>query len=292
MYFKPGDHVLMIGDVTWPDEKSLIVDRVREEIIPHLGGGIYDGIVFENAPPVKILRAAIQKIYWGGFIVIKNVVPTDVEEYKVLKGDPAMLVIQRPVPPPDWTREHYLEFQPRGRVWDAIKKVAHPSYAEKFANIDVGWEGKRAVEIGCGRGEVTRLIAKAGVRRIYAVDRSPAAVALAREFCDDCENVTVVCQDARLWNAPEAVSVIVALEFIEHVREEDIPAMLRVWRRYLKVGGMVHLLVPLGPDHVRDHKWAPSPTKLKQIMEAAGFKEKRHVRPEGSRKFYAEFIKR
>lgn len=286
---RQGDHVCLVDNVR-VDERGLIIDRVKSEQVPHLGGGIYDVIVFRHVPKIELLRIALEKVYWGGVIIIQSVVPRGLG-YNVLAGDAGELVIQRPPAPPDWTREYYLEFQPKGREWNAVKKKCHPSYAKKFVNIDVDWKGKRVVEIGCGRGEITRLIAKSGVQRVYAIDKSPAAVALTREFCDDCENVKAVCQDARIWNAPEAVDVIVALDFIEHIDEEDIPSMLRVWSRYLKPGGMVHIVTPLGGDHVRDHRWAPTPKKLKRVMEEAGFREKRHVRPEGSRKFRAEFVK-
>lgn len=118
---------------------------------------------------------------------------------------------------------------------------------------------------------------------------------LTKEFCDDLGNVATVCVDALEFEPnmfqDQDYDVIIAIEFVEHLAEQDLQKLMDSWYNSLRKGGLVHIVTPLGPDHVRDHKWAPIPKKLKEKMEQAGFKEKRRVRPEGSRKFLAEFIR-
>jgi|GEM_PF-5679542 len=290
---RDGDFVLLV------DGASLNLNEVKAKItscamkdVPHLGGGIYDVIVFPTIPPDDILEKSLEKVYWGGYVIVQGICEK-AEKYgfTVVSGDPSDLVLQRPPAPPYWSEEYYLKFQPKGIFWNPVTKATHPSYLEKFKNIDVNWKGKTVIEYGCGRGEITRLIALAGSKKVYAVDSASAAVALTSKFCSDLHNVEIVLNNALTWVCDEDVDVIVAIDFVEHIPEEDLAEMLKMWYNSLSANGIVHILTPLGGDAVRDHKWAPTPGKLRELVERAGFKEKRHVRPKDSRKFYAEFGK-
>lgn len=308
-YLNDGDRVMLVdgAEIHMDHPRALVIDRCSRKDVRGLGGGIYDMIVFPWMPAPAIFRKAIEKVYWGGYIVIYG--PESVIEdvgYQVVKGNPGPVVFRRPPPPDDWTKEYYLEFQLPGKYWNAETKEMYPAYREKFAQIDVDWEGKTVIEYGCGRGEITRLIALVA-RKVWAIDNSVEAVRLTTEFCDDLPNVVVVHSDALAYvdildtnwdgsiDGPTVefvrVDVIVALDFVEHLPEDKLPRLFEQMHKNLRPGGMVHIVTPLGRDHVRDHKWHPTPKKLRKFMEDAGFTYKRHVVPEGSRKFYAEFIK-
>ena len=290
--FKAGDEVLLVDGAEVPSRGDYRVTRCHAGDVPRVGGGIYDAIIFARMPPPDIMAKAIEKVYWGGYVIVlgPGVDFLNKVGYHVVDGKPGALVLQRPLAPPHWSREYYTEFQPKGREWNPDTKAMHPSYRGRFKNIDARWEGAAVIEYGCGRGEITRLIAESGVRVVYAVDLSPPAVDLTGQFCADLENVVPVRADARAWFSPEKVDVIVALDFVEHVDPVDLAKMFDAWRENLKSGGLVHIVTPLGGDAVRDHKWTPSPSKLRHLMEKAGFEYKRHVRPNGSKKFYAEFV--
>ncbi len=300
-YLESGDCILLVDDAKIEMDKhdkelDLKFEHCRLPDVVHLGGGIYDAIVFPTRPPSGILKKAIGKVYWGGYIIILGIEDIVKEiECQVLRGDPEMLVLRRPPAPPEWSREYYLEFQPKGKLWDAKTKRMHLGYERVFKNIDVVWKGKRVIEYGCGRGEITRQIALAGVSLIVAVDSAPEAIALTEKFCDDLGNVATICVNALEFEPNEFqrqdYDVIVAIEFVEHLFEQDLQKLMVSWYNSLKSGGLVHIVTPLGPDHVRDHKWHPTPRTLKEKMEKAGFKEKKHVRPKNSRKFLAEFVK-
>lgn len=300
-YLEPGSLVLLVDDAKVAMSKDdlalgLKFENCRLTDVAHLGGGIYDMIVFPLRPPNGILKKAFGKVYWGGYVVILGIgeVVSDAG-YVVVKGSAGPLVLRHPPAPPDWSREYYLEFQPKGAHWNAEIKRFHPSYEKTFGNIDVDWKGKRVIEYGCGRGEITRQIALAGAALVVAVDNASEAIALTKEFCADLGNVATVWVEALEFEPNEFqqrdYDVIVAIEFVEHLFEQDLQKLIGVWHNNLKKGGLVHIVAPLGPDHVRDHKWAPTPKNLEEKMKGGGFREKRHVRPEGSRKFLAEFTR-
>jgi SAM-dependent methyltransferase len=270
----------------------LAVEHCRLPDVVHLGGGVYDLIAFPKLPPKGILRRAIEKVYWGGYVVIFGFDGV-VEEagYEVIKGNPGMVVLRRPPLPDVWSEAYYQILPKGGGEWDPVSKNMHSRYRSNFDAIGIDWAAATVIEYGCGRGEITRLIALAGAERVYALDKAPPAIAMATRFCSDLQNVELACADALQWDSPEQVDIIVALDFVEHIEESDLSGLWKQMHRNLKAGGLVHIVTPLGPDAVRDHKWAPSPKLLKEKMEAAGFKYKQHVRPEGSRKFRAEFVK-
>lgn len=292
LYLNDGDHILLVDGVEVVGIEQCKVDHCKASNVAHVGGGIYDAIIFSAMPPEELIWEAIEKVYWGGHVIVLGVEDA-VEDagYQVVKGDPGLLVLKRPPLPDNWTEEYFLAMKGGGDVWNPETKAMHQRYRDKFAAIDVEWEGKVVVEYGCGRGEITRLIAEAGVEKVYAIDNAPAAISMTKRFCNDLANVSVVCDDAMLWRSPQQADVIVALDFVEHICEEDLEGMFEQWFDNLREGGLVHIVTPLGPDAVRDHKWAPTPKKLREKMEKVGFKYKKHVRPEGSRKFFAEFSK-
>lgn len=291
-YLKEGDHVLCVDEAVIDLWKIYKVDNCRLPDVLHVGGGIYDAIVFPKMPPEGILRRVIEKVYWGGYVIVLGVEKI-VEEagYQVVKGDPGPFVLRRPPLPDEWTEEYFLAMKGGGDVWNPETKAMHQRYRDKFSVIDVEWEGKVVIEYGCGRGEITRLISLADAKKVYAIDSAPAAISLTAKFCNDLDNVALVCDDALLWIAPEKADIVVALDFVEHIEEKDLPELFqRMWEN-MKPGGLVHIVAPLGPDAVRDHRWAPSPSKLREKMGVAGFKYKRHVQPKDSKKFLAEFVK-
>lgn len=293
-YISPQNRVLLVGvaKLVLRDDKILqdinVESVQRAHDVVGLGGGIYDVIVFPKMPPQAILEKSFKKVYWGGYVIVLGI---DVEGVSVVKGDPGILVLRRPPLPDPNTEEFYLEVCGRAKGYSAQAKTFHPRYQEKFDAIDFDFGNMAVADYGCGRGEIARLAALGGAEKVYALDVSPAAVALTKRFCDDLDNVEVICGSALVWESPRELDAIVAIDFVEHFSEDDLPTLFSRMRGNLKFGGMVHIMTPLGGDHVRGHKWAPTPNALKEKMEAAGFREKTRLRPEGSRKFHAEFLK-
>jgi ubiquinone/menaquinone biosynthesis C-methylase UbiE len=100
-------------------------------------------------------------------------------------------------------------------------------------------EGARVLEVGCGTGAVTRIVARwPGVSAAVGVDQSPVFVAKARELARDLASITFATADGR--SLPFAASSFEAVVFhttLCHVPEPQ--TMLDEAVRVLRPGGCV-----------------------------------------------------
>lgn len=79
---------------------------------------------------------------------------------------------------------------------------------------------ENALEIGCGTGEFTRLLA-ARARRVVAVDLSPQMIRLARQQSTAYSNIEYVQGDALSLSLPaESYDCIVSLATLHHLEQE------------------------------------------------------------------------
>lgn len=96
-YLRDGDRVLLVDDAPLPLDREceLVVDHCYLTDVLYVGK-IYDMIVFPKTPPEGILRKMIEKVCWGGYVVMAGVEKV-VEEYQVVSGNPRRLVLRRPL---------------------------------------------------------------------------------------------------------------------------------------------------------------------------------------------------
>lgn len=113
-------------------------------------------------------------------------------------------------------------------------------------------DGRRVVEIACGRGELAEWIAAHARPRSYiAADFSMSAVRLARERlarAGIARHAVVMQADAQAIALPSAsIDTVISCETIEHV--PDPRAAVREMGRLLRPGGRLFLTTPnyLGP---------------------------------------------
>ena len=96
--------------------------------------------------------------------------------------------------------------------------------------LDLGFlkEPKRTLDLGCGRGEITRQLARQG-RNVIALDYSTAAIAIAEScFADEPELIPRVefnCADATELDLPAPVGTVLAGDIIEHLSRSEVERM-------------------------------------------------------------------
>lgn len=137
--------------------------------------------------------------------------------------------------------------------------------------------GKRVLEIGCGVGNFTRLLA--GRELVVAVDVDPNCVAKLRQSLSGQSNlvplnIDVLAPDFREL-AKHGLDSVVCLNVLEHV-SDDLQA-LRNMRAVLPSDGRVVLIVPAfqglyGPiDRHLGHHRRYSKESMKALAHSAGF---------------------
>lgn len=86
--------------------------------------------------------------------------------------------------------------------------------------------GKRVLEIACGTGNWTEVLAKRAAS-VVAVDISPTALALAREKLSGYQNVTLVRGDAYdLGNVGDSFEVMLSADWWSHIPKAMLSASL------------------------------------------------------------------
>jgi SAM-dependent methyltransferase len=95
---------------------------------------------------------------------------------------------------------------------------------------------ERTLEIGCGTGEFTRLMAE-GAQRVFAIDLSPEMIRLAQQQSGDYPNIEYVVEDFMSLSLPdESYDCIVSLATLHHLSLEQ--ALLKM-KEALKPGGVL-----------------------------------------------------
>lgn len=103
--------------------------------------------------------------------------------------------------------------------------------------------GPSVLEVGCGTGNFTLLLAESG-RRVTAFDLNADYVEQARKRFASASNVQVHCADATTAEWTETFDSVVLLDVLEHI-EADTDFLNRL-RRALKPDGRLILKVPAG----------------------------------------------
>ena len=107
---------------------------------------------------------------------------------------------------------------------------------------------QRAVDLGCGPGEMTLLVAShLPDATVVGVDNSRAMLDAARDVASD--RVHFVEGDLAAWSDPEGVDLIVANASLHWVPDHE--NVLRHWRGSLRAGGRIAVQVPANGAEVQ-----------------------------------------
>jgi len=143
----------------------------------------------------------------------------------------------------DWNPQQYRKF---------AAERAQP-FHDLLALIQPG-EFRRAVDLGCGPGELTAAAAASlGVAHMRGIDNSPAMLAAAAAHAND--GVEFVAGDISEWNSAHDVDLVLASASLQWI--PDHAAVLARWAAGLAPGGQLAVQVPANaymPSHtVADH---------------------------------------
>lgn len=106
-------------------------------------------------------------------------------------------------------------------------------------------DGMRVLEIGCGIGTVTSLLAKAVPNgRVLAVDISPKSISIAKANLQRCRNVEFRVSDMSDFRSPDRFDFVVLPDVIEHIPVDQHPQLFATIAKHLDPEARVLINVP------------------------------------------------
>ncbi len=116
--------------------------------------------------------------------------------------------------------------------------VARYTFAQRYI------QGKVVLDIACGTGYGSDMMARGGAERVVGIDIDAEAVRYAKDQYS-AENSTYLCGSAEKIELPDSYfDVIVSFETIEHLDKEVRTKYLQEMRRVLKDDGLIILSTP------------------------------------------------
>jgi ubiquinone/menaquinone biosynthesis C-methylase UbiE len=139
-----------------------------------------------------------------------------------------------------WFRDNTAKRELR---WQAVLRMLMPS------RNDI------VLDLGCAAGEHAVRVAPL-VARLIGIDNSSAAVDFARERAKDLPNVEFVRADATalVHFADDYADKAMAIDFVEHINDNDLDRLQHEVFRVLKPGGRFALYTPCGSHYVERMK--------------------------------------
>lgn len=141
--------------------------------------------------------------------------------------------------------------------------------------------GKTVLDLGCGTGELCRLLQDEGAMKVTGVNLSAEEIDYAQRHCS-AEFICAEIGDYLDTIAPESVDRIFALNILEHLSKEQLAHVLRGALRVLRRGGNLVAMVPNatspfgGMTRYWDitHENAFTPSSVVQLATFIGFSER------------------
>lgn len=169
---------------------------------------------------------------------------------------------------------------------ESMERGHRPVGEQAIARMNVPKDG-RVLDIGCGSGWATRLLADyASEGRVTGIDISDEMIRLAREQSSSYSNVDFeVASAEQLPFTVDEFTYAFSMESLYYYR--DLPKALKEIHRVMKVGGSFCAVVDMYWESAATHQWVESlkvPVQLLRIEEYrslfqdAGFRNVRDQR--------------
>ena len=125
----------------------------------------------------------------------------------------------------------------------------HNNHYHRFLLKQLPTHCKTALDIGCGTGEFSRLLAKR-VEKVVAIDLSPGMIEVTKQRSRQLSNIDFQVADILHWELPaENFDVIVSIATLHHLPVESLLPNLKA---ALKPGGRLVILDLLEHENLRD----------------------------------------
>jgi ubiquinone/menaquinone biosynthesis C-methylase UbiE len=169
---------------------------------------------------------------------------------------------------------------------ESMERGHRPVGEQAIATMNVPKDG-RVLDIGCGSGWATRLLAEsASEGRVTGIDISDEMIQLAREQSKDHSNVDFeVASAEQLPFADAEFTHAFSMESLYYYR--DLPKALKEINRVMKAGGLFCAVVDMYWESPATHQWVESlkvPVQLlrveqyRSLFQNAGFTNVRDQR--------------
>jgi SAM-dependent methyltransferase len=176
--------------------------------------------------------------------------------------------------------ERYAMASGHARPPDAAEyAVAARQFRGRWAHLLPPHREAPILDLGCGAGHFVRFLRNAGYTRVEGVDRSAHEV--SRAVAAGVDGVRCVDAGERLAGSVAEFEAIVALNFFEHLRKDEIVSLLRLAFTALRPGGRLLVVTPnaLSPFGGATRYWDFShetgftPASWRQLARLTGFRE-------------------
>jgi len=147
-----------------------------------------------------------------------------------------------------------------------VQRLLRSRYLKRIA--DLARPTDTVLEVGCGTGWLSLLLAEAGVASVTGIDFSPEQIRLARAAATEVGATTVRFEEAsveQLVDGGRAFDVIVMHAFLHHLSTAEIRDVLAGTARLLAPGGRLVLLEPVSHGAVGGHR--PLPLRVLNKIE-------------------------
>lgn len=117
------------------------------------------------------------------------------------------------------------------------------SYQRKLSGklmVERNW---RCLDLGCGFGNFLAYLRKLGVEHVFGIDSSEEAIGVARK---EFGSSKVICADVFefMEKTEGEYELVSALDFVEHLRKDELFRLLVSLRKIHKLGGLLLLRTP------------------------------------------------
>ncbi|MEO1186620.1 MAG: class I SAM-dependent methyltransferase, partial [Cyanobacteria bacterium J06636_27] len=125
----------------------------------------------------------------------------------------------------------------------------HNSHYHRFLLKQLPLKCKIILDIGCGTGEFSRLLAKRA-DKVIAIDLSPNMIEIAKEKSKQYPNIDFQVADVLQWDFPsEEFDAIISIATVHHLAVEELLSNLKT---ALKLGGKLIILDLLEHENLGD----------------------------------------